>query len=227
MSVVSIKSRKKSWQTGRERVTVLAALAIQRETVVRVLTELRDREGHPEKPGEPLPQDKAAARINVAARTWQRWEAGEVIPYARHLSAIADEFEFDVGRFYEADQTEKRPTPDLLSDPLEERIARLVDVRLAEQTARLEQLLDEAREREDRYLQDIGAQNELLARQSKILERIEDSIARDEKITRDQEESANSLIEASQRALRVLEAASEEPEATGRTPARSGSRRAS
>lgn len=98
MSAVSSPSRQMSWQPGRQRVSVLAALAIRKETVSRRLLKLR--EDHPQPDGDPLPQERAAQRVGVSVRQWQRWEGGDSIPYPRNLGAIADTFDFDVNEFY-------------------------------------------------------------------------------------------------------------------------------
>jgi transcriptional regulator with XRE-family HTH domain len=117
MSAVSISSRKMPWQTKAQRGTVLTALAIKREIVKARLVRIREDEGHPEKPGKPLTVEDAAARAGVKYRTWQRWEAGESIPYARNLAAIADAFEFDVAEFYD-DSGDKAGTPSPFNDDL-------------------------------------------------------------------------------------------------------------
>ena len=111
MSAVSIPSRKMPWQTKAEHGTFLAALAIKKEIVKARLVQIREDVGHPDKPGKPLTVEDAAAKAGVKYRTWQRWEAGESVPYARNLAAIADAFEFDVREFYD-DSGDKRPTPD-------------------------------------------------------------------------------------------------------------------
>lgn len=163
MSVVAIASRKKSWQTGRHRVSVEAALAIQRENVMQRLVRLRQEVGHPDKPGEPLPQDQAAQRAGVTARQWQRWESGASVPYARNLSAVADAYGFDVGEFYDGPAGQlpaatPSPFPAVDSD---------------ERLARLETMLSRGIAEQDRMGELIEHQNALLARQSKILEGIE------------------------------------------------------
>lgn len=91
MYVESRQSHKKSWQESRARVSVLADLAIRKETVVRKLTELRA--------AHDLTQERAAAKVGVTVRQWQRWEGGASVPYARNLSQVADAFGFDVGEF--------------------------------------------------------------------------------------------------------------------------------
>lgn len=152
MSAVSIPSRKMPWQTKAQRGTVQAALAIKKEIVKARLVQIREDVGHPDKPGKPLTVEDAAAKAGVKYRTWQRWEAGESVPYARNLAAIADAFGVDVGEFYD-DSGDKAPTPspfagaDTLADrlgALEERVtnqlaehARQVEEQLREQTQTL------------------------------------------------------------------------------------------
>lgn len=111
MSAVSNVSRQKSWRTSRERVSVLADLAIRKETVMRRLVKLRDDVGHPTREGEPLPQDQAAQRAGITYRQWQRWEAGESVPFARNLAKIADAFGFEVGEFDDGAGRETAATP--------------------------------------------------------------------------------------------------------------------
>lgn len=98
---MSSSSRQKSWQRPRERVSVLAALAIKKETVSRQLTELRE--------AHQLTQEKAAAHVGVTMRQWQRWESGESVPYSRNLDAIAEKFGISVATFFEADAKDGGP----------------------------------------------------------------------------------------------------------------------
>lgn len=109
MHVMSTPSGKKSWQTRRERVSVLAALALRKETVSRLLVQIRN--DNPEEDGDPLSQEAAARLVGVSVRQWQRWEAGDSVPYPRNLGIIADTFSFDVGQFYESEIAEKAETP--------------------------------------------------------------------------------------------------------------------
>lgn len=96
MYAVSSQSRKKSWQNGRQRVSVLAAMALKQERVVQKLTQLREDHS--------LTQEQAAGKVGVTLRQWQRWEAGESMPYPRNLDMIASRFGFDPGEFFDADQ---------------------------------------------------------------------------------------------------------------------------
>lgn len=102
MYVESRASGKKSWQTSRARVSVLADLAIRKETVVRKLTELRE--------AHDLTQERAAAQVGVTVRQWQRWESGKSVPYARNISAIAGHFGINEGEFFDPPE-ERKPTP--------------------------------------------------------------------------------------------------------------------
>ncbi|HTE63676.1 MAG TPA: helix-turn-helix domain-containing protein [Solirubrobacteraceae bacterium] len=133
-------------------------MAIQKETVVRRLTELRERHADPQT-GKPLPQEKAAARVGVTMRQWQRWESGGSLPYPRNLEAIADAFQFPVADFFD------EPQPDAATSLSEGGV-----------TARLDQMqaeLEAARaDRQDLAAQ-IAKQNANLAKQSQILERLE------------------------------------------------------
>lgn len=183
-------SRKKSWQTGRQRVSVEAALAIQRENVMQRLVRLRHEIGHPDKPGEPLPQDQAAQRAGVTARQWQRWENGVSVPYARNLSAVADAYGFDVGEFYDGPAGQiPAATPDPFASTdgsIEERLAELTEQLAADRedraasVAELKGLLD--------------TQNRNLARQSLILEGIEKLLATQESAARHLDEAAQQIV---------------------------------
>jgi transcriptional regulator with XRE-family HTH domain len=68
-------------------------MAIRKERIAARLLELREREN--------LTQEQAAARVGVTMRQWQRWEAGESVPYSRNLDQIAERFEITVGEFFE------------------------------------------------------------------------------------------------------------------------------
>jgi transcriptional regulator with XRE-family HTH domain len=110
MQIASRPSRQKSWHTATKRVSVLAALAIRKQTVSRVLGELRQAHGDPDT-GKPLPQEEAARRVGVSYRQWQRWEAGDSVPYPRSLEAIAQAFDIDVSQFFD-EPTARPATPD-------------------------------------------------------------------------------------------------------------------
>ena len=112
---MSSPSRQKSWHNGRERVSVLAALAIQKETVSRVLAELREQHKPPGS-DKPLSQEKAAARINITGRQWQRWESGESEPYLRNLKAVSDAFNIPLSDFFDGDEAIVATTPLLSLD---------------------------------------------------------------------------------------------------------------
>jgi len=116
MAVMSRPYMKKSWQSGRERVSVLAALAIHKETVMQRLLQIRW--DHREEPDKPLSMEKAAARVDVSWRTWQRWEAGDSIPYPRNLGLIADAYGFNVSEFYnDKARATNGKTPDPFANP--------------------------------------------------------------------------------------------------------------
>lgn len=192
------------WQTKAQRVSVLAALAIKKEIVMQRLIRLREHEGHPDKPGKPLPVEEAAARAGVKYRTWQRWEAGDSVPYARNLSAIADAFGFDVGEFYDS-SGDKAVTPSPFPPAnADERLTRMEEG-LREHAKRVEALLD---------------------RQSQILKRIEDALAQESElasaIAEDGEDFARRVLELARRELQ------DDAQAPGQglgTRERSGTRR--
>jgi len=68
-------------------------MAVRKERVASRLAELRDEHR--------LSQEKAAAKVGVTMRQWQRWEAGESTPYHRNLEQIASTFGIQVGEFFE------------------------------------------------------------------------------------------------------------------------------
>lgn len=51
--------------------------------------------------GESLTQEQAAAKVGVTLRQWQRWEAGESVPYPRNLDLIASRFGLLIGEFFD------------------------------------------------------------------------------------------------------------------------------
>ncbi len=71
-------------------------MALRRERIAERLTELREQHS--------LTQENAAARVGVTLRQWQRWEAGESVPYPRNLDSIASKFGLSVAEFF--DETE-------------------------------------------------------------------------------------------------------------------------
>lgn len=101
MYAVSTPSRQKSWQDPRQRVSVLAELAIHKKTVVDKLASLRE--------DHDLTQEKAAQAVGVTVRQWQRWESGASVPYPRNLDAIAGHFGFEVSEFFTDDGPRAAP----------------------------------------------------------------------------------------------------------------------
>jgi len=88
----------KPWRPRRAPVSVLAEMAIRRERIVQRLRELREAHG--------LTQEQAAARVGVNLRQWQRWEAGDSMPYPRNLDLIASKFGTTVNEFFEPPETQ-------------------------------------------------------------------------------------------------------------------------
>lgn len=93
MHVASSTTQKKSWQGRRRPVSVLAEMALRRERVVQRLTDLRERHG--------LSQEDAAHKVGVTHRQWQRWEAGESMPYPRNLDGVASAFGISIQEFFD------------------------------------------------------------------------------------------------------------------------------
>lgn len=173
MYVMSTPSRQKSWQNGRERVSVLAALAVKKETVSRVLAELREQHKPPGS-DKPLSQEKAAARVGVTGRQWQRWESGESEPYLRNLEAVASAFNVPVDRFLTMEEQDDDATTSVLS--LEE-----VRTEFREYVRELNAKLDVAQKDRAGLRSEIETQNKNLRTQTQVLGRIvaaEKSIAK-------------------------------------------------
>jgi transcriptional regulator with XRE-family HTH domain len=122
-------------------------MAVTRERVMAKLRELRRINGTEERP---LSQEEAAHRADITVRQWQRWEAGESMPYTRNLSKVAEKFDVSLDYFDEPLKPKPTETPDLgaalngsrTSDA--ELRQELADVRQsqAEIIARLERLAD-------------------------------------------------------------------------------------
>lgn len=72
----------------------MADMAITQARVSAQLLALRQMLGTEEKP---LAMEEAARRVGVGHRQWQRWEAGESLPYPKNLSKIVDAFPAEVG----------------------------------------------------------------------------------------------------------------------------------
>ena len=109
----SRKSRHKSWQPPRRRVSVLAEMALRREKIVERLGELREANS--------LTQEEAARRVGVTHRQWQRWEAGESVPYPRNLDLVASKFGISVQEFFDG------PPDGTALDRIEGDLARIED----------------------------------------------------------------------------------------------------
>lgn len=93
MNDVSRVSRKMSWREPPRRVSVLAEMALRREKIAQRLGELREINS--------LTQEQAAAKVGVTLRQWQRWEAGESVPYPRNMDVVASHFGLSVSEFFD------------------------------------------------------------------------------------------------------------------------------
>jgi transcriptional regulator with XRE-family HTH domain len=131
MEAVSTLPRKKSWQTKAEVRSVEAQMAITRERVMAQMLRLRQMHGSED---DPMSQEEAAHTAGVSARTWQRWEAGDTVPYARNLSTVAEKFGLPLDYF----ETEPQGEPLAIGHGREEQAAVLAD-----QMAALAQKVDE------------------------------------------------------------------------------------
>lgn len=169
MPAMSTPTRQMSWRTGRQRVSVLAELAVNKEVVSRRLTELREEHG--------LSQERAAAKVGVTMRQWQRWEGGQSVPYPRNLEAIADAFEISVVEFFHpASETPDPFTPTQLD--------------------RIEAELIKLRTERDDHAKEVA---KLLSEQSQLLETIKTLIGTDGDTTL-QEHLTQMLLDAAAKA---------------------------
>lgn len=114
-----------SWRGQRRPVSVLAEMALRKERVAERLSDLRERGA--------LSQEQAAAKVGVTLRQWQRWEAGESVPYPRNLDSVASAFGISVAEFF--DEPQVVVTPDVRQ--LDRIQADVDDMR-----AKLDELLD-------------------------------------------------------------------------------------
>jgi transcriptional regulator with XRE-family HTH domain len=106
-------------------------MALRKERVVQRLVDLREQNS--------LTQEQAAQKVGVTHRQWQRWEAGESMPYPRNLDLIATRFGITVAGFFD-DEDE---SPAVLPLP----------TNLAEELAEIRQFLESLDQKVSRLLQ--------------------------------------------------------------------------
>jgi transcriptional regulator with XRE-family HTH domain len=82
-------------------------MALRQERVAQRLAELRERHA--------LSQEKAAQKVGITHRQWQRWENGQSMPRPGNLGEVALAFGVPVTTFYEEDDQ-----PELDQDRLDE-----------------------------------------------------------------------------------------------------------
>lgn len=96
-------------------------MALHPEAVQARIAKLREDSG--------LTQEQAAAKAGVTLRQWQRWEAGQSMPYPRNLSVIAEQFGIDVQEFFTASPNGGKPaTVQELSDKVDQLSALVGDL---------------------------------------------------------------------------------------------------
>jgi transcriptional regulator with XRE-family HTH domain len=115
-----------SWQERHRPVSLLADMALRQERVAQRLAELRERHA--------LSQEKAAQKVGITHRQWQRWENGQSMPRPGNLGEVALAFGVPVTTFYEEDDA-----PELEKSKLDEAIAQLTQ--LVERQEAVEQAL--------------------------------------------------------------------------------------
>jgi transcriptional regulator with XRE-family HTH domain len=123
-----------SWQERHRPVSLLADMALRQERVAQRLAELRERHA--------LSQEKAAQKVGITHRQWQRWENGQSMPRPGNLGEVALAFGVPVTTFYEEDDA-----PELDDDRLDEALGLLKQLlsrqeALAEAVASLVERLD-------------------------------------------------------------------------------------
>lgn len=147
MYAVSSMPRQKSWREGRRRVSVLAEMALRKERVVERLVQLREQHS--------LSQEQAAQKVGVTSRQWQRWEAGESMPYPRNFDLIAQRFGISVVEFFD-----DIPAP--ASSRLEELEAEVLELREGQRNL-ADQLKQTERDASDQEESLAALRRELLA----------------------------------------------------------------
>lgn len=68
-------------------------MALRKELIAQRLAELRGMRGQS--------QEQAAAFVGITHRQWQRWEAGESVPYPRNLEQVASRYGISVAEFFD------------------------------------------------------------------------------------------------------------------------------
>lgn len=158
-----------SWQTPRNARTLRAYMALRNQEIGQRVRELRGNR----------PQTVVADALGVSERALQNWEAGEAKPAYRNLQRLADYY----GTTEEYILTGARPEepPRIVhADGREARFAELgADTPDIFGAHAADRALAQALEG---FTAAIEKQNELLARQSKILERIEAAIDREDDV---------------------------------------------
>jgi transcriptional regulator with XRE-family HTH domain len=120
MDVMSRESRQMSWRGQPKRVSVIAEMALRREKIAQRLGELRE--------SNTLTQEQAAAKVGVTLRQWQRWEAGESVPYPRNMDVVASKFGISVAEFFDDEPLSGSRTT-LLEARVEELEAAITELR--------------------------------------------------------------------------------------------------
>lgn len=193
---------KDSWQTTRNARTLRAYMALRNQEIAGRIRELRGRR----------PQTVVAEAIGVAERTYQNWEAGDAKPNYRSLQRLAEYY--GIGEDYILSGRGTAPAADVEApggapDPFP---ALGVDEQISRMEARLAGLIE--------------TQNDLLARQSQILEGIEAAIRRDEEAAQARVAAEDAWVERV--VTRAREALAGDPPSRGssrRKPSRSATPR--
>lgn len=134
--------------------SVDTAMALTKDQLAEQLRQHRALRG--------LNQKDVAALVGVELRTYQRWEAGERMPYNRHLVALAEALDVDAETLTGAPHT---------ADALQR-----IEQAVSENNRLLRQAI--VHMASAGLGEEIAQQNDLLARQSMILERITQALAR-------------------------------------------------
>lgn len=142
--------------------------------------------------------------MGVTERSAADWQRKGGIDYD-NAKKLAEIMEVDLDYIWRGpSEADRAPSPFAPADALADRLDAI------------EQALRDAREEREQHANEIRA---LLARQDRILESIEASIATEKAAKAASDESAQRLLEAARAATRIYEDAARRPEATRGTPA--------
>jgi transcriptional regulator with XRE-family HTH domain len=86
-------------------------MALRQERVAQRLAELRERHA--------LSQERAAQKVGITHRQWQRWENGQSMPRPGNLGEVALAFGVPVSTFYDDDEQVDQSQLDRIEEKLD------------------------------------------------------------------------------------------------------------